>query len=191
MIFFTSDLHLGHSGIIKSCNRPFSSVEEMDEKLIANWNKKVKKNDSVFIVGDFIWKKQDVEKYLKRLNGKKILIVGNHDKWAADENLANHFHKITKYEEVSLNNHQITLCHYPMVEWKNSRKTGTSRLGYLVYGHVHNSIKPLYKGLYLSFNALNAGTDINKYEPVTFEELVENNRIFFEYALKKLEEGTK
>lgn len=183
MIFFTSDLHLGHKNIIKLCNRPFNSVEEMDETLINNWNKKVKKDDTVYIVGDFVWQASDVENYLTRLSGKKILIVGNHDKWASNGLYMQYFEKITKYEEVSLNGHQITLCHYPMIEWKNSRKEGTSRLGYLIYGHIHNNIRPEYRLLFEMPNALNAGVDINNFTPVRFDELVENNTIFSERAL--------
>ena len=186
MIYFTSDLHLGHDNIIKLCNRPFDSVEEMDETIISNWNKRVKKNDTVYVVGDFIWKESDLSKYLSRLSGKKILIVGNHDKWAKKSQYSTCFEKITNYEEVSLNNHQITLCHYPMVEWKNSRKEGTSRLGYLIYGHIHNNIRPEYKLLFETPNALNAGVDINNFEPVTFDELVNNNEQFLKSALKKL-----
>ena len=52
MIYFTSDLHLGHNSVIALCHRPFSSTEEMDETLIANWNAKVRGNDKVYIVGD-------------------------------------------------------------------------------------------------------------------------------------------
>ena len=186
MIYFISDLHLGHSNIIKLCNRPFNSVEEMDETLIYNWNKKVKKNDTVYIVGDFVWRASAVEKYLTRLSGKKILILGNHDKWADKGIYDAYFEKITKYEEVSLNEHQITLCHYPMIEWKNSRKQWTSRLGYLIYGHIHNNIRPEYRLLFETPNALNAGADINGFVPVSFDELVENNAVFTVKALQSM-----
>lgn len=189
MIYFTSDLHLGHDNIIKLCNRPFDSVEEMDETIISNWNKRVKKNDTVYVVGDFIWKESDLSKYISRLSGKKILIVGNHDKWAKKEEYAKFFEYITKYEEVSLNGHQLTLCHYPMVEWKNSRKEGTSRLGYLIYGHIHNNIRSEYKLLFETYNALNAGVDINNFEPVSFDELVDNNKFFVKNIVEKLDKN--
>ena len=186
MIYFTADLHLGHKNIIKLCDRPFNSIEEMDKVLIANWNRKVKRNDTVYIVGDFVWDKSDVKGYVEILNGKKILIVGNHDKWVKDEAIGRLFDKITNYEEVSLNGHQMTLCHYPMIEWKNSRKEGTTKLGYLIYGHIHNNIKAEYELLFNTTNALNAGVDINNFEPVSFDELVDNNRKFSEEALKTL-----
>lgn len=79
-IFFTSDLHFGHKNIIKFCNRPWDTTEEMDEALIANWNSVVGDNDIVFDLGDFAfatnrrWK--DI---LERLNGRHYLILGNHE----------------------------------------------------------------------------------------------------------------
>lgn len=54
MIFFTSDLHLGHENCIRLCNRPFSSIEEMDETLIENWNRKITGKDTVYILGDLM-----------------------------------------------------------------------------------------------------------------------------------------
>ena len=68
MIFFTSDLHLGHENCIRLCNRPFSSIEEMDEILIENWNHKVTGKDTVYILGDLIYRSQKPpEEYLRRL----------------------------------------------------------------------------------------------------------------------------
>ena len=83
MIYFTSDLHLGHANAIKLCRRPFSCVEEMDETLIANWNERVTNGDTVYILGDLLFRNQTpTESYLDRLKGKKHLITGNHDrKW--------------------------------------------------------------------------------------------------------------
>ena len=161
----------------------------MNETLFINCNKKVKKNDTVYIIGDFAWKKSDAEQIIGKLSGQKILIIGNHDTWISDENIKSQFLKVVKYEEVSLFEHQLTMCHYPMLEWKNSRKEGTSRLGYLIFGHIHNNIEPLYSVLFKMPNALNAGIDVNNYEPVTFDELVKNNEQFSKMALEKLEEN--
>ena len=145
MIYYTSDLHLGHENIIGLCARPFSCVEEMDETLIANWNDKVTNGDAVYILGDLIWEKSDPISYLSRLKGKKHLILGNHDRWIAREGAAAFFESVSKYAELSLDEHPVTLCHYPMLEWKNSRKIGSSRLGYLIHGHIHVNVIPLYR----------------------------------------------
>ena len=56
MFYYVSDLHFGHKNILEMCKRPFSSIEEMDEQLVENWNKRVKKNDRVYILGDLIYK---------------------------------------------------------------------------------------------------------------------------------------
>ena len=81
MDYFVADLHFRHSNIIKLCNRPYSSMEEMNETFISKWNKKVKKRaDTVYIVGDFAWENAQPLEFLKRLNGRKVLITGNHDK---------------------------------------------------------------------------------------------------------------
>lgn len=79
-IWFTSDLHFGHRNIIKFCNRPWETVEEMDKALIENWNSVVGKNDIVFDLGDFAfapnWRWKEI---ISQLNGKHYLILGNHE----------------------------------------------------------------------------------------------------------------
>jgi calcineurin-like phosphoesterase family protein len=79
--WFISDLHLGHENIIKICGRPFSTVEEMNETLIKNWNKVVKNDDKVFFLGDFAFgDKHFIAESVKKLNGQKSIILGNHDR---------------------------------------------------------------------------------------------------------------
>lgn len=56
MVFFTSDLHLGHRNIIQLCNRPFSSIDEMDQRFIEKWNEKVTDADTVYILGDLMFR---------------------------------------------------------------------------------------------------------------------------------------
>ena len=77
---FISDLHFGHNNIIRFDNRPFQSVEEMDETLISNWNNKINKNDTVYILGDISWYPKDkTAEILSTLKGNKYLLTGNHD----------------------------------------------------------------------------------------------------------------
>jgi calcineurin-like phosphoesterase family protein len=81
MRFFTSDTHFGHANIIRYSNRPFKDVSHMNEVLIKNWNETVGPDDEVFHLGDVAlgpWSEWD--NVLTRLNGFKVLVVGNHDR---------------------------------------------------------------------------------------------------------------
>jgi calcineurin-like phosphoesterase family protein len=77
--YFTSDQHYGHANIIKYCNRPFRDVDDMRETMIANHNSVVKDGDEVWHLGDFSMSEKQVQPILSRLNGKHILVMGNHD----------------------------------------------------------------------------------------------------------------
>ena len=79
-IFVTADLHFSHDKVIKTEDRPFVDVDIMNQVLIDNWNRVVKNNDSVFILGDFSFaNKEHTKKICSELKGNKILIMGNHD----------------------------------------------------------------------------------------------------------------
>ena len=119
MVFFTSDLHLGHRNIIRLCNRPFSSIDEMDECLIEKWNKKVTNADTVYILGDLMFRNEKPpEEYLRQLRGKKHLIIGNHDReWIKKYDLSSWFESTNNLLYTTDGKHQLTLCHYPMMSW--------------------------------------------------------------------------
>ena len=178
MIYYTSDLHLGHSNVIKHCNRPFANADEMDAVLIKNWNDKVSRNDIVYIVGDFLFRaKRPVEEYLCELKGKKHLIIGNHEKyWMRKVDLEKWFLSVTPMLFICDAGHSATLCHYPMMSWP-----GMSKDGYMIYGHIHNNTNVDYWPLIASRNQmLNAGVDINGFAPVTLHEMIESNQRFKE-----------
>ena len=177
MIYFTSDLHLGDENIIEYCKRPFSSVEEMDEELIYNWNKRVKPEDTVYIVGGLIGNKQKTMEYLEALAGIKFLIPSDEDmEWLKQPGAREHFALVVRYYKAELLGYPMTLCHYPMLEF-DSRNIEDKKPGYMIHGHVPNQYRELYHALYRRGNILNAAVDTNDYVPVTFEELKENNRI--------------
>ena len=74
-VYVIADTHFGHEKIIRYCNRPFASVEEMDETMIKLWNETVSKNDTIIHLGDFgLGSKEYIKSIVERLNGKKILL---------------------------------------------------------------------------------------------------------------------
>ena len=79
--YLVSDTHFNHSNIIKYCSRPFSNIEEMNKVIIDNWNNIVDKEDTVYHLGDFgFGTKEELKEIFDKLNGKKYLIMGNHDR---------------------------------------------------------------------------------------------------------------
>lgn len=155
-IFFTSDTHFNHKNIIKYCNRPFNSIEEMNKVLIENWNNKVKKFDTVYHLGDFCFGNLNDALYFRdKLNGNIFLIRGNHDKTACNK-LYTYIYDIY---ELKKNNNSIIMCHYPMRYWNKSHYNS-----WHIYGHVHGTIKSFGK-------SYDIGVDNNNFTPVSYEEL--------------------
>lgn len=180
MHYYISDTHFGHFNIIKHCNRPFSSAEEMDKIMIENWNFKVSKNDTVFILGDFAFSKASPIEYLKKLNGQKNIIVGNHDYDITKRRMAyinsKIFNNICNYLEIKDNLNgkvvKIIMSHYPMVEWNGFYK-GTLHL----YGHIHNNANNEgFKIMSKIDHAYNVGADILDFTPRTLAEVIKYNK---------------
>lgn len=171
MNYYIADTHFGHANIIKLSHRPFNTINEMDETLINNWNSKVTDDDDIYILGDFSYKSKDPVAYLKRLKGKKHLIVGNHDSLLLkDPNSKDYFVEIADMKMITDNGTQIVLCHYPLVEWNGYYK------GVLhFYGHVHNTFyNETTKYARSMKNAYNIGVDIIGFEPCSLTEIVNN-----------------
>ena len=183
MNYYIADTHFGHANIIKFCNRPYKSVDEMDEELISNWNKKVKINDDIYIVGDFIYKQSgSPENYINKLNGRKHLIMGNHDhSWLNKADSSRWFADISPLKLIYDNDAKahVVLCHYPLMTWIKEKQGS-----YMVYGHIHNHTfeLPFWPLIHDNDKMLNAGVDVNFFSPVTIIELIAHNKIFKEGA---------
>ena len=170
MIYYTSDLHIGHENIIRLCKRPYSRVHQMNTDIIYKWNQKVKREDTVYILGDMFFKFQDIQyvkDVLKMLEGKKILIKGNHDHFLQQSSWRDYFDKVCDYLKIKDNGRDVILMHYPIEEWD-----GFFRGSYHLYGHVHNSDNGLRK----IERRYNVGVDVNDFEPKTLDELIERNK---------------
>ena len=135
--FYIADTHFGHSNIIPFDSRPFSNVEEMDEYIIHQWNKTVTKSDSVYVLGDMFWNysNEQMIKTLRKLNGQKHLIWGNHDRMSRD--VKSCFNTVSEIKEVKDNGVNVFLCHYPVLFWNKNLTENSVHL----YGHVHETME--------------------------------------------------
>ena len=158
-VFFIGDTHFCHSNIITYCNRPFSSVDEMNEEIIKRWNSVVKKDDMVFHLGDFaLCGKDKIIEIGQRLNGRKFLILGNHDGASIKTYHEAGFECVVKYP--ILYDDYFILSHMPQFTQENGLYAN-------IFAHVHND--PNYKdvsprGFCVSVERIN-------YTPISWEEI--------------------
>jgi calcineurin-like phosphoesterase family protein len=148
--FIISDLHLGHANIIKYCNRPFTSVEEMNATLVSNWNKTVGENDRVLFLGDLARSKSGY--WIKQLNGRKTMIKGNHDLKGLPSKIITH------------NQEKLLLVHDP-ADIPNTWK------GWVIHGHVHNNDLVNYPHINKEQKLVNVSCELVNYTPVNIDKL--------------------
>lgn len=183
--FFTSDLHLGHAKIIEFDKRPFQSVEEMDAEIILRWNAKVGKGDTVYVLGDMIWKtrKDEALDIINSLNGQKILIKGNHDRFVSNGEVRKAFAAVKDYDEINVTledgtSRKCVVSHY-FIPLYNGHRDGAIHL----HGHSHFTdesqieieIVEKLNSLGFSPKIYNVGCMYWNYEPVTLDEILNSN----------------
>ncbi|REF84245.1 calcineurin-like phosphoesterase family protein [Methylovirgula ligni] len=163
-VFFTSDTHFGDARRIRIDKRPFANIAEHDAGLIARWNAVVAPDDDVYHLGDFarIDDEAAVTKWLRALNGRKHLIVGNNDSPTVIENET--WASVSTYAEIALDGHLLILCHYPFRSWHNSTKGAID-----IHGHSHGKMKELPR-------QYDVGVDVFDYRPVTLAEILASRR---------------
>lgn len=167
-IWFTSDLHFGHRNILKFCaeSRPFADTDEMDTKIIDRINESVMPNHDFYILGDFSFHRDQAknQELFDRINGRKHLIIGNHDD---KEIFGLGWESVSHLKEIRHNDQKIVLCHYPMEHWNKSHR-GSLHL----YGHVHSQ-KGNPKTIETIPNRHDAGWDRNM-RPIHVDEIIKH-----------------
>lgn len=175
-IFVTSDTHFGHKNIIKYCNRPFVSIDHMDEKLIDNINTRARSSDFLIHCGDFAF--SSPRKYLSQIEAQMIILLGNHDSedWWTKEIYYTKHHPVTvvippklklsgidvqphAFLELVYDDKLFVLCHYAMRVW-NASHHGS----FMLFGHSHDTLSP-------NNQSCDVGVDSwANYKPVTLDE---------------------
>lgn len=155
-LWVTADLHLGHENVIEYTDRPFASIEEMDARIIANWNAVVKPDDTVLLLGDFFFGNPvRIKTIMGELNGIVHLARGNHDKkWLRQKGWASYFASICTLAEIRVfdktieREQPITLCHYALRTWNQARYGAWN-----LHGHSHGTLPPIGKQMDVSIDA--------------------------------------
>jgi calcineurin-like phosphoesterase family protein len=158
VLWFTADTHFGHEAIRRHCNRPFASVEEMDDALIDRWNSCVRPKDTIWHLGDFAW--NNAADYLDRLNGNIFLCLGNHDKVSLLRRLP--FAGIFDVHLVRWEGHRFFVSHYAHRTWPDSR-IGAMHL----YGHSHGRLPGIGRSMDVGVD-----TEAGAYAPWSAGEII-------------------
>lgn len=170
--FFSSDHHFFHKNVIQYTNRPFSCIDEMNEAMIVNHNKVVTSQDIVYFVGDFAFTSDEnaVVNILRRMNGEKHFVPGNHDKVMFKDKIRKQFNSFStsSHKEIYVpdesargGRQSITLCHYAMRVWNKSHHGA-----YHLYGHSHGSLPDDPNS-----RSFDVGVDCWDFTPVSYDQV--------------------
>ncbi len=131
-LWIIGDTHFGHKQVIRYCDRPFTSVENMNETIISNWNKRIKDGHDVIVAGDFsLTSKEVCERICKSLNGNKLLIKGNHD------NHSNQYYRDCGFTDVS--KYPIIIDEFWIISHMPLHMSANCSF-YNIHGHLHNNL---------------------------------------------------
>lgn len=168
--FFCADTHFAHANIIKFCNRPFKDVDDMNSKLINNWNQRVKQDDIVYNLGDWCFRggkeggSNKAHYWEKKLHGKIIHIAGNHD-------INNGVKSILMAALLEFGGYQVFAQHRPPM----MRPEVPEFCDFALCGHIHNLWKFQYNTEdpnIVNVPIINVGVDVWNYRPVSMEEII-------------------
>jgi calcineurin-like phosphoesterase family protein len=181
--FLISDTHFSHANILTfkkedgSPLRPFASVEEMDEEMIKRWNETVKPNDKVYHLGDVVINRKALST-LRRLNGDKVLIRGNHDIFRDDE-YRQHFRELRAYHVMN----GMILSHIPV------HADSLGRFGVNIHGHLHANRVMRAQGVDTQTGEVLYSDKIDpRYHCVCVEQTPDFAPILFEDVLARIRE---
>lgn len=174
MKFFTSDTHFDHRNIIAYCNRPFSSVQEMNDTIIRRWNAAIGPEDSVYHLGDFaLTSRVRINELARQLNGRIYMCFGSHDTWNI---CSRHFQVEHNYRIETKNGMKLYLAHHAHLVWPKSHY-GVKHL----FGHSHGMLNEFAEK---TGCMLDVGVDSHNFRPWSELEIEE----YFGYVSEKEED---
>jgi calcineurin-like phosphoesterase family protein len=176
-VFLVRDTHFGHTGVCRFTRsdgvtklRPWDSPEEMDEDMVKAWNERVKPTDKVYHLGDVVINRKALA-IMRRLNGDKVLIRGNHDIFK-DEDYRAHFRELRAYHVMD----GMILSHIPL------HPESLGRFGVNIHGHLHSNRVMIAKHV-----GATPVVDV-RYHNVSVEQLPDFAPMLFEDVVARIKE---
>lgn len=171
-IYFTSDTHFGDEKVLRLGSRPFQNVKDMDEELVRRWNETVPEDGIVFHLGDFGFGKycRGIE-ILRKLHGKKYLILGNHDQDTICRGHARLFEGISQQMNINIDGQRIFLNHCPLLCFPNETRSVWQLFGHVHSGPFNSTGNDLERLIYLLPRQYDVGVDNNDFRPVSFDQV--------------------
>lgn len=164
-VWFTSDTHFFHTNILTlGKGRPFQTVEEMNDTIMARWNERVKRGDRVYHLGDISFGHYAyTQMIMQGLRGQIHIIKGNHDNDAMLKKLTNDvkgIQSVERYREIKIGAQKVVLFHFPILDW-NMRYRGSWHL----HGHTHGNLE------FQNGPMLDVGVDVHDFAPIEFDQV--------------------
>lgn len=164
-----SDFHWGHKNIAKFCpdtRGHYADINHMNEDMVKQWNELVQPEDLVYMLGDVAFMSaSEASATMARLNGRKILIKGNHDsKTVKDKTFRSCFEEIHDYLVINYDKHRVVMFHYPICEWYQMHRGSIH-----FYGHLHQNKSGLEQ-----YRARNVGWDYTGKILSSMEEMIDD-----------------
>lgn len=164
MDYVISDLHLDHGNIIDYCNRPFDSVEKMNEQLVANWNEVIDPGDEVLFGGDLTISSNlgTLLDWLEQLNGELIYLIGNHDGCVIDTLDDVHFFEHYQFEYKGMRFYGV----------HNPENAPQNFSGWVIHGHHHNNWPDKFPFVNPQHRRINISVELIDYRPLPMDQLL-------------------
>ena len=180
-VFLVSDTHFGHTGVCRFTRndgeklRPWTDPDEMDEAMVKAWNERVKPTDKVYHLGDVVINRKALS-IMRRLNGDKVLIRGNHDIFR-DEDYRAHFRELRAYHVMN----GMILSHIPL------HSDSLGRFGINIHGHTHANRVMKARGVDAKTGTVLYGDEIDpRYHCVCVEQTPDFAPILFEDVIARI-----
>lgn len=171
-VFFTADTHFSDRNAFLMSQRPFASLEEMNEALIDNWNSVVPEDGVVFHLGDFgCGGKAGWEKTAGALHGRIYLILGNHDYTHIRASYSKYFEEVLPQKYVRIGGQPIYLNHYPFLCYEYEHLNTWQLFGHVHSGNGHGTGMDIPRLGMLMPRQYDVGVDNNNFTPVSFEQV--------------------
>lgn len=163
-VWFTADTHFNHAGAMGQFKRPFGSVADMNETMVARWNDTVGPDDEVWHLGDFALRTNadQVSALLRRLHGRKHLVIGNND--GPDTVARPEWASVQAYAEIALDDTRLVLCHYAFRTWNGMYKGAVN-----LHGHSHGQLAGMTR-------QVDVGVDVWDFRPVSLAQIKARRR---------------